>query len=88
MLMPHFDADSNILFLAGKGDGNIRYYEYVDEETSLYYLTEYKSSEPQRGIGYMPKRGVNVGEVEIARGFKVHVSHVEPISFRVPRKVC
>jgi hypothetical protein len=67
--------------------GNIRYYEFVDDDTSLYYLSDYKSSDPQRGIAWLPKRAVNVADVEIARAFKVHVTHVEPISFRVPRKV-
>ena len=48
---------------------------------------EYKSSEPQRGMGYLPKRAVNTAEVEVARLFKLHSNAVEPISFRVPRKV-
>jgi coronin-1B/1C/6 len=86
MLMPNYDADTGILYLAGKGDGNIRYYEWVDDETNLYYLSEYKSSDPQRGIGFLPKRAVNVSEVEVARAYKVHPTLVEPISFRVPRK--
>ena len=39
-------------------DGNIRYYEYENDE--FKYLTEYKSLEPQRGIAFLPRRGVNV----------------------------
>ncbi len=50
-------------------------------------MSEYKSADPQRGIGFLPKRAVNVNDVEVARAFKVHVSMVEPISFKVPRKV-
>lgn len=76
-----------MLYLAGKGDGNIRYYEWVDDEKGLYYLTEYKSSDPQRGIGFLPKRACAINEVEVARAFKVHTGMVEPISFKVPRKV-
>jgi len=41
-----------------RSDGNIRYYEY--ENDKFEYLTEYKSSDPQRGVAFMPKRGVNV----------------------------
>lgn len=67
-LMP-FWSDNNILFVAGKGDGNCRYYEYENDD--LVYLTEYKSSEPQRGMTFLPRRGLNVGECEIARAYKV-----------------
>jgi hypothetical protein len=39
-------------------DGNIRYFEY--ENDKFEFLSEYKSSDPQRGIAFLPKRGVNV----------------------------
>jgi len=89
LLMPFFDADLNILYLAGKGDGNIRYYEVVDgDDKQIYYLTEFKSGTPQRGIGYMPKRGCDVSVNEIARLYKVDGQGkvIEPVSFQVPRK--
>jgi len=85
-IMPFFDNDTNVLFLAGKGDGNVRYYEIVDEAPYIYYLTEYKSSTPQRGMCMMPKRTVNVSDCEIARLLKLGVKTMEPISFQVPRK--
>lgn len=85
-IMPFFDRDTSILYLAGKGDGNIRYYEIVDEAPYFYYLSEYKSPTPQKGICFMPKRALNVSECEVARALKLHVNKVEPISFRVPRK--
>lgn len=85
-IMPFFDHDTSILFLAGKGDGNIRYYEIVDEAPYFHYLTEYKSPQPQKGIAFMPKRALNISECEIARALKLHVNKVEPISFKVPRK--
>ena len=66
-------------------DGNIRYYEY--EHDKFEYLAEYKSGEPQRGIAFLPKRGVNVHENEVTRGFKtVADSYIEPIAFIVPRR--
>lgn len=40
-------------------DGNIRYFEY--ENDKFEFLSEYKSGDPQRGIAFLPKRGVNVG---------------------------
>lgn len=83
VLMP-FWSDNNILFLAGKGDGNIRYYEY--ENDSLFALAEHKSSDPQRGVCFLPRRALNVAECEIARAYKLHGSTIEPIAFIVPRK--
>ncbi|KAF9326778.1 Coronin-like protein crn1 [Podila minutissima] len=84
VVMPFYDGDSNMLYLAGKGDGNIRYYEYENDE--LFTLSEFGTNVPQRGIGFMPKRALNVNECEIARAYKVSNGSVEPISFTVPRK--
>jgi len=86
VLMPFYDNDTRMIYIAGKGDGNIRYYEYVDDNKQLYFLSEFKSSDPQRGMGYLPKRAVNTSEVEVARLYKLHSNAIEPISFRVPRK--
>lgn len=41
-LFPFYDPDVSILYLAGKGDGNIRYYEVKD--SSLYGLSQYSST--------------------------------------------
>lgn len=83
--MPFWDDGTQCLYLAGKGDGNIRYYEY--ENDKFEYLTEYKSSDPQRGIAFLPKRGVDLHDNEVLRGFKtVNDSYIEPISFIVPRR--
>jgi hypothetical protein len=76
-----------VLFLAGKGDGNIRYYEVVDEAPYVHYLSEFKSNTPQRGMAMVPKRGVNVSENEIVKMLKLSTKCMEPISFQVPRKV-
>jgi coronin-1B/1C/6 len=56
--MPFWDEGTKCLYLAGKGDGNIRYYEFENDE--FIYLSEYKSADPQRGVAFLPKRGVNV----------------------------
>ncbi|KAF2836740.1 actin-binding protein-like protein [Patellaria atrata CBS 101060] len=83
--MPFWDDGTQMLYLAGKGDGNIRYYEY--ENDKFEYLSEYKSADPQRGIAFLPKRGINLHENEVMRGFKtVNDAFIEPISFIVPRR--
>src|SRR6266403_119744 len=80
--MPSANCFSRI---AGKGDGNIRYYEY--EGDNLYALDEHKSSDPQRGMCFVPRRAINTSECEIARGYKLTTNAIEPIAFIVPRKV-
>ncbi|KAJ2971578.1 hypothetical protein NUW58_g9378 [Xylaria curta] len=83
--MPFWDDGCNCLYLAGKGDGNIRYFEY--ENDKFEFLSEYKSPDPQRGLAFLPKRGVNVHENEVMRAYKtVNDSYIEPISFTVPRR--
>ncbi|KAK8214615.1 hypothetical protein IWZ01DRAFT_244763 [Phyllosticta capitalensis] len=83
--MPFWDDGTQCLYLAGKGDGNIRYFEY--ENDKFQFLSEYKSTEPQRGIAFMPKRGVSLHDNEVMRAFKtVNDSYIEPVSFIVPRR--
>jgi len=89
VLMPFYDEDTEILFLAGKGDGNIRYYEVEPEAPAnamVHFLSQYGSNEPTSGCGYMPKRGCDVNTNEIVRLYKVTGTFIQPLSFRVPRK--
>ncbi|XP_073971921.1 coronin-2B-like isoform X2 [Rhodnius prolixus] len=88
VIFPYFDYDTNVLFLAGKGDGNIRYYEVVDTAPWIHFLNQYLSGLPQRSLGYMPKRGCDVNKCEIFRFYKLHTTKAmcEPISMIVPRK--
>jgi hypothetical protein len=50
-----------------QGDSAIRYFEYTPEAPYIHFLSMYSSSDPQRGIGNMPKRGLNISTCEIAR---------------------
>ncbi|TKA46895.1 hypothetical protein B0A54_03851 [Friedmanniomyces endolithicus] len=83
--MPFWDDGTQMLFVAGKGDGNIVYFEY--EHDKFEPLSEYKSADPQRGLAFMPKRGVNTHENEVTRAYKtVDDRLIEPIPFIVPRR--
>ncbi|MBN3304630.1 CORO6 protein, partial [Amia calva] len=66
VLLPLYDCDTNIVYLCGKGDSSIRYFEITDEPPYVHYLSTYSSKEPQRGMGFMPKRGLDVSKCEIA----------------------
>lgn len=85
-LMPFYDEDNSVLFLAGKGDGNVRYYEIVDEEPFVFYMNEYKSKDPQSGMAMLPKSSCEVMKCEIARLVKLTPQGgIVPIRFEVPR---
>lgn len=83
-----YDPDTSMIYLAGKGDANIRYYELVNEEPYCHWITTFSTNKPQRGLGFMPKRGCNVNINEVAKFFKlIETKNIcEPISFAVPRK--
>ncbi|XP_006886935.1 PREDICTED: coronin-2A [Elephantulus edwardii] len=88
VLFPFYDVDTSMLYVVGKGDGNIRYYEVSAEKPHLNYLTEFRSYFPQKGIGVMPKRGLDVSSCEIFRFYKLITtkSLIEPVSMIVPRR--
>ncbi|XP_051735211.1 coronin-2B isoform X1 [Ctenopharyngodon idella] len=88
VIFPFYDADTHMLYLAGKGDGNIRYYEVSAMKPYVHFLSEYRSPSPQRGLGVMPKRGLNVSVCEVFRFYRLLAvkDMLEPLSFYVPRK--
>ncbi|XP_061737013.1 coronin-2A [Nerophis ophidion] len=88
VLFPFYDPDTHMLYLAGKGDGNIKYYEISSEKPYLHYLTDYRSNLPQKGMGVMPKRGLDVSSCEVFRFYKLVTikSLIEPLSMIVPRR--
>ncbi|GCC29594.1 coronin-2B-like [Chiloscyllium punctatum] len=88
VLFPFYDPDTYMLYLAGKGEGNIRYYELSSEKPYLHFLMDFRSSFPQKGMGVMPKRGLDVSICEVFRFYKLVTikSLIEPISMIVPRR--
>ncbi|ETV84539.1 hypothetical protein H257_03713 [Aphanomyces astaci] len=86
VIMPFYDADTNLLYLCGKGDGNIRYYEMNDAEPFAYPLTEYRSTTAARGMAFVPKRACDIMSCETARLLKLTTNAVEPLHVYVPRK--
>ncbi|XP_037115633.1 coronin-B-like isoform X1 [Syngnathus acus] len=86
VLLPFYDPDTNLVYCCGKGDSSIRYFEVTDEDPYVHYLNSYISKESQRGMGCMPKRGLDVNKCEIARYYKLHERKCEPIVMTVPRK--
>lgn len=86
VIIPYFDEDTSVLYLAGKGDGNIRFYEVVDAAPFIFKLGEYRSTVAAKGVGFVPKRGLDVLKCETARALKLTSNSIEPLKFIIPRK--
>uniref|UniRef100_A0A0N5A9P4 Coronin n=1 Tax=Syphacia muris TaxID=451379 RepID=A0A0N5A9P4_9BILA len=88
LLLPVVDNDLNLLFIAGKGDASIRFYEVTDNPPYLSYLNDSSGHKPYTAVCAMPKRGLNVKECEIMKLFLVDAEHLvmKPLSFIVPRR--
>jgi len=89
VICPFYDEDSDLLFLAGKGDGGIRYYEVVPEEEPsqmIFEVSTYRTNDPTAGCGALYRRHCNVSVNEIIRLYQVTGTQLRPLSFQVPRK--
>ncbi|XP_048827768.1 coronin-2A-like isoform X1 [Brienomyrus brachyistius] len=88
VIFPFYDSDTHMLYLAGKGDGTIRYYDISLEKPYMQFLNEYRSSLPQKGLGVMPKRGLDVCSCEVFRFYRLVTtkSLIEMLSMIVPRR--
>lgn len=66
IMMPLFDPDTNMLFVAGKGDTTISFLEITDRDP---YLVEgiRHSGEQTKGACLLPKRALKVMEGEVNR---------------------
>lgn len=85
--MPLFDPDTNMLFLAGKGDTTILYMEVTEREPHFVEGIRH-SGEQTKGGCLVPKRALNVMQAEVNRLLQLTSNMVIPIMYQVPRKVC
>ncbi|XP_065367029.1 coronin-1C-A isoform X2 [Calliphora vicina] len=87
VMFPLYDPDTNLIFLCGKGDSVIRYFEVTPEPPFVHYINTFQTPDPQRGIGMMPKRGCDVTTCEIAKFYRLNNNGLcQVISMTVPRK--
>ena len=84
---PFFDEDSKVVYIAGKGETAVSFYQYSPESPNqIDFLHAFRGKEPQKGLSFMPKRGVDVMTCEVARAVRLTAKTVEYVSFKVPRK--
>ncbi|XP_055843174.1 coronin-7 isoform X6 [Episyrphus balteatus] len=85
ILMPLYDPDTNMLFLAGKGDTTINYLEVSDKDPFLIEGLRH-TGEQTKGACLVPKRALKVMEGEVNRVLQLTSNMVIPIMYQVPRK--
>jgi len=85
-ILPFYDEGTHLLYLAGKGDSNIRYYELVPEDPWQFYVSEFKGGTPARGWCRVPARANDTTKCEVTRILKLDGNQIVPLSFLCPRK--
>uniref|UniRef100_A0A674DBU6 Coronin n=1 Tax=Salmo trutta TaxID=8032 RepID=A0A674DBU6_SALTR len=84
-LIPFYDPDTSVVILTGKGDTRVYIFEIVPEAPYFLECASFNSSEPHKGLAFLPKTECVVQEVEVARGLRLSKTSIEPVVFRVPR---
>uniref|UniRef100_A0A0N5BX19 Coronin n=1 Tax=Strongyloides papillosus TaxID=174720 RepID=A0A0N5BX19_STREA len=84
-LIPHYDYDSSILFLTGKGDHGIQMYELSPSSPYMLPLAPFTALTGHQTIALHQKNVCDVRAVEFQRGWRLTEKALEKLSFRVPR---
>jgi WD40 repeat protein len=84
IMMPHYDRDTGLIYVPGKGEGNIRYFDF--SESTIKFANEYRGDNQQKSVSFFPKRCMNFNKCEIARIAKLTKDSIEYVSFFVPKR--
>lgn len=86
VMIPHYDHDTSILFVGGKGDGTIKYFEVTNDNKHLHFLSSYSGTSSHKGFCFLPKTSCDTSSCEIASCLRVLRDQIIPVHFQVPRK--
>jgi len=86
VVVAHMDNDNGVLYLVGKGDVGVSFFEVNGEPPHLHYLDKSVEGRTAMGAAFLPKRHCDVTKCEIALIYKLVDGAVVPTSFQVPRK--
>jgi hypothetical protein len=85
-ILPLHDGDTNIIYLVGKGDVSMRWYELHQGSSKVKFDDTHSfGGEPSCGACLLPKRMCDVPNIELNKLLRLTPSTVEPISFTLPR---
>jgi len=85
VMIPFYDPDTGLIYVPGRGEGNIKYFEFTGNHT-VVYANQYSSSVPQKGLAAFPKRAMNYNKCEVQRFAKLTINTIEYLSFYVPKR--
>jgi coronin-1B/1C/6 len=86
IMMPFFDEDTNLLYVGGRGEAGIKYFEIWDEAQPIVPLQAFSNGDPQKGLAMMPKTSLDVKECQLAKFYKLTTNKLSTISFNLPRR--
>lgn len=81
----YYDADTQLLFIPGRGESTCKYYELVNG--AFKKAAEFTSTDAARSSTFMPKRFVNYNKCELNTMVKLTKSWVGYVHFNYPKKV-
>ena len=81
----YYDADTNLLFIPGRGESTCKYYELING--AFKKSSEYTSSDSSRSSTFMQKRFVNYNKCEVNTMVKLTKNWVGFVHFYYPKKV-
>ncbi|XP_063970323.1 coronin-7-like [Lytechinus pictus] len=85
ILMPMYDPDTQLVFLAGKGDQRVGIFEYLEGQSRISECSVYSSDQQQKGICLVPKKVLDVMSCEVGRLLQLTKQGIIPIKVEVPR---
>jgi len=85
-MIPHYDRDTGLLFLAVTGSTDIQLYEISNDAPYIQFANTYRNDGIITGITWFHKTTCDVKAVEVARGLKLCGEICRSISYTLPRK--
>ena len=82
---PYYDPDTCLLYLAGRGESTVKYYEF---NGTFKKAAEFTTDEPSKSSVFLQKRHSNYNKCELATMLKLTKNWVGYVHFFFPKKVC
>jgi len=86
LLCVHYDEDTNLIYLYGRGESNIKIYEFLEnQDPCCRLLLKINTESIQQGIAFDSKKYLDIRKVEVNKAWVVSKDSVKSISFTIPR---
>jgi coronin-1B/1C/6 len=89
MMLTHYDEDTSMLYIGGKGGSTIKYFELTGLGGSggnMHKLSIYSMKTGAKGICFLPKLMCSWQKCVIQKAYVLYRDWINPVEFIVPRK--